>query len=188
MSHLLRLTALLLLFILLLSSAVACSATPETLVQIPLAYRDEATDGTAEGDNVAVAFSVTAPLSGIEFQSRITGKNPATTVKIYKANTDFETTMAEAPLREERFGELTEKLLWQFSPLEAGDYIILFTDTDDSVLVKSLLTSTAARGKILSFRQGLIMTDGTVALTLLCTPTDGTEPALKTFTYPVVQE
>lgn len=188
MNRALRLSMLMILISLLLFSAVACASTPEAVTQIPLAYRDEATDGTAEGDNIAVAFSVTAPLSGIEFQSRITGENPATTVKIYKANTDFETTVAGEALREERFENLSEKLLWQFSPLEAGDYIILFTDTDDSVLVRTLLTSTAARGKILSFRQGLIMTDGTVALTLLCTPTDGTEPQLKVFTYPVVQE
>jgi len=127
-------------------------------------------------------------LAGIEFQSRITGENPATTVKIYKANTDYATTFADSPLREERVENLSEKLLWQFDPLESGDYIILFTDTHDSVLIRSLIATQEARGKILTFRKGQIMTDGTVALTLLCTPTDGVQAGLKVFTYPVVQE
>lgn len=167
----------------------ACSATPTDLTALPLASRNSISDGTLEGDSVAVAFSVTTPLAGLEFACNITGESPEITVQIFRADTDYDTTLSADPEREERISDLTESLLWQFSPLPAGDYIVLFSGAKDAQLIKSLLTSPVAAGKILHFRNGTVMTDGTAAVTLYCTPASDTEPgALKIFTYPVMEE
>ena len=174
--------------LLLCLALMACAASPAQYSTIALARRDTSTDGAAAGEGLAVAFSVTAPLCGLEIECNITGENPSITMEIYKADTDYATTVAESPVRSETVTDLTTKLLWQFNPLEKGDYIVLFTNIKDSELIKSLQPSEMAAGKILHLRNGTVMTDGTVALTLFCSSKDQTEPALAVFTYPIVEE
>lgn len=181
-----RLLLLLLLIVLLMS---ACAASPAEQTPIALALRDPITDGTADGEGIAVAFSVTTPLTGLELECSITGESPEITLQIFKADTDYATTVAADPLREETVPRLSSKILWQFDPLEEGDYILLFSKVRDAQPFLSLQASAEATGRILHLRNGSVMTEGTVVLTLFCTPTkEIPHPGLAIFTYPVVEE
>ncbi|MBQ4322871.1 MAG: hypothetical protein IJC19_02905 [Clostridia bacterium] len=166
----------------------ACSSAPSEFTQILLAHRDPATDSPTDANGVAVGVSFTTPLSGLEFECALTGEAAEITVSIYKADTDYETTVGAETVREERITNLSAKLLWQFDALPAGDYIILFSNPKNASLIKSVVTSYEGSGKILHYRNGTVMTDGTVALTLLFPTTEGTTPALKTFTYPIMEQ
>lgn len=175
--------------LLLCLTLMACASSPAQSTALPLALREEATDSTASGEGLAVAFSVTTPLVGLEFECNITGENSQITVEIYKADTDYATTVSGDPQRAQTISHLSKKLLWQFDSLPPGDYIVLFSQVTDAELIKTLKPSAQATGKILHLRNGTVMTDGTVALTLFCTPSEENQaPSLAVFTYPIVEE
>lgn len=181
--------SLLLVFSLLILLLSACSSGAVQWGPIELSRRDEASDTPVQGDLVVVAVSVAAPLGGLELACRVTGEDGEITVAIYKAEKDYKTTLSGTPEREQRITNLTEKLLWQFRTLPAGDYLIAFSGAKSVSLLKSVVPSDEANGKILHYCNGDIMTDGTCALTLLCIKTnDVPEPGLVTFSYPVIQE
>ncbi len=166
-----------------------CSSGGTDWGPVELARRDAATDTSVAGDPIAVAVSVDSPLGGLEMAFAVTGEDPKVTVSIYKAEKDYETTLSNNPQRKETFSHLTEKLMWQFRTLPAGDYLIVFSHVTDAALIRSIVPSDEANGKILHYRSGEIMTDGTCALTLLCIKTDeNPEPGLVTFAYPVSEE
>ena len=184
-----RKISLLLTLCLLTLTLSACASSPTDWGAISLGRRDVATDTPIEGETVAAAVSVTAPLGGMEISFDVTGEDAEITVSIYKAEKDYNTTCSQKPLREETFSHLTENLLWQFKTLPAGDYLIVFTDANNAALLKSIVPSDAANRKILNYRNGEVMTDGTCAITLLCIKTtEIPEPGLVTFAYPVIQE
>lgn len=177
---------LLLVFTLFLAS---CSATPADLSVLALAQRNESTDAYASVEGVRVAFSLNAPLAGLEFQCRATDSQAAVTVKIYAADTDHDTTLAADPVREMTFRNPAAKMLWQFDSLPAGDYLIAFSDSAGVELLKSAAPSAEAAGKILHYRNGSVMTEGILVLTLLCEKTESVpQPSFITFTYPVIVE
>ncbi|MBO5247713.1 MAG: hypothetical protein J6B54_00235 [Clostridia bacterium] len=168
---------------------VGCASDGTDWGTVELARRDAETDATIPAQHVAVALSPNAPLGGMEIIFSITGESPSGTVSIYKAEKDYDTTLSGKPVRKESFSPLTEKVLWQFRTLPAGDYLIVFSDLNAATLVRSIVPSDGANGKILHYRNGEIMTDGTCALTLLCIKTDDVpEPNLNTFAYPVPEE
>ena len=179
-------TLLLLVFALFLAS---CSAPPADFVALPLAERDGTADEYTAAEGILVALSVNAPLSGLEFSCKTDREGAKITVKIYEANTDYDTTLSADPVREETFQSLAPKMLWQFNSLPAGDYFIAFSDSEGTQLLRSAAPSREAGGKILHYRNGAVMTEGTLALTLLCEKTEEvTQPALITFTYPIIVE
>lgn len=182
-------TSLLLIFCILALLLSACSSGATGWSPIELARRDKTGDTPVQGDLIVVAVSVTAPLGGIEMACKITGEDAEITVSVYKAEKDYNTTLSGGPVREQKITDLTEKLLWQFRTLSAGDYLIVFSGAKNAALLKSVVPSDEANGKILHYRNGEIMTDGTCALTLLCIKTDDVpQPGLVTFAYPVIQE
>lgn len=166
-----------------------CSSGGTDWAILELSHRDPVTDASIPAERVAVALSTEAPLGGLEMTFSITGENPSGTVSIYKAEKDYATTLSGKPAREEKFSNLTEKLMWQFRTLPAGDYLIVFSDLSAATLTRSIVPSDEANGKILNYRNGEIMTDGTCVLTLLFIKTnDHPEPGLVTFAYPVPEE
>ena len=129
-----RKISLLLTLCLLTLTLSACASSPTDWGAISLGRRDVATDTPIEGETVAAAVSVTAPLGGMEISFDVTGEDAEITVSIYKAEKDYNTTCSQKPLREETFSHLTENLLWQFKTLPAGDYLIVFTDANNAAL------------------------------------------------------
>ena len=177
---------LLFLFTLTLTS---CGSNAPQWAEIPLTSPENEESAPIQGSPVAVAVSTDNPVGGVEFSSKITGEHPQITVAIYKANKDYKTTLSEKPVRKETFDNLSEKLLWQFRTLPAGDYLILFSDEKDGALLKEIVPSDEANGKILNYRNGEIMTDGVCKISLLCIKTEANpEPGLTTFAYPVPEE
>ena len=177
---------LLLIFTLFLAS---CSATPANFTTLTSAQRNEQTDTYASAEGVQVALSLNAPLTGLEFQCKASGDGAAITVRIYAADTDYDTSLSADPVREQTFRAPAEKMLWQFDSLPAGDYLIAFSDSVGVELLKSAAPSAAAAGKILHYRNGSVMTEGVLALTLLCEKTESVpQPSFITFTYPVIVE
>lgn len=180
---------LLLCFFSLLFLFSACSSQKTDLLPVELPARNSATDSELQGDVIAVACGVNAPIGGIEFSCKITGESPQITVAIYKAEKDYQTTLSGKPVRKETVTDLTERLLWQFRTLPAGNYLVVFSRAKDATLIKSVIPSDASNGKTVHYRNGEVMTDGTCALTLLCVKTtENPEPAMTTFFYPVVEE
>ncbi len=166
-----------------------CGASAPDWAPLELARRDSATDSALLGDTVAVAFTVDAPFGGLEGAFVLTGENPEITVSVYEAVKDYKTTLSEKPKRQKTFDRLSEKLLWEFRTLPAGDYIIVFSGATSAAPLKSIVPSDEANGKILHYRNGEIITDGTCALTLLCLKSSPDHtPGLTTFAYPVIEE
>ena len=175
-----------LLSLLLLFSG--CSSTKLDLAAVPLA-RTDALDTAAEGAVLAVGCSVNGPLSALELNLQITGESPSVTVEIYEAEKDYETTVAKKPVRKETLTNLTNKVLYQFQTLDAGDYLLVFSEAKNAALMKSVVPSDAANQKILSLRNGQPMNDGTCAVTLMLVKTQANpEPTLTTFQYPIPQQ
>lgn len=173
--------------VLLLISLSACSATKTDLAAVPLFGQTETEE--ALGAELAVAFSVNAPLNGLEFRLHVTEGDSEITVEIYEANTDLTTTLSEKPLRKETLTDLSDKMMLQFRTLNEGDYVLLFRDAKNATLLKAVLPSEQANRKILGFRNGEPMNDGTLAVTLLLIKTEtNPEPGLVTFQYPVPQD
>lgn len=182
-------TALILILCMLSFLFSGCSSGGTDWALLNLAQSDEKTDTPIPAQQVAIALSTTAPLGGMEIIFSITGDDPSGTVSIYKAENDFATSLSKKPVREEKFSQITEKMLWQFRTLPAGDYLIVFSDLNAASLIRSILPSKEAIGKILTYQNGEISTDGTCLLTLLFTKThDHPEPELNTFAYPVPEE
>lgn len=179
-------TALFLSIVLLFS---ACSSPSPGLSPINLALRNPASDTAILGDTVAIACAVNAPLSGIEIAFEITEPNASITVSVYQAEKDYKTSLANKPVRKETIDHLSEKVLWQFRTLAAGNYLIVFSDAKNAAPIKSVVPADSANGKTVHYRNGEVMTDGTCALTLFCIKTDQVpEPEMTTFFYPVVEE
>lgn len=155
---------------------------------LELARRDAASDASIPAQHVAVALSPASDLQGLEMTFTVTGESPSVTVSVYRAEKDYNTTLSGKPLREKNFSNLAEKVLWQFRSLPAGDYLIVFSDLSAATLTKSVVPSDEANGKILYYRNGEVMTDGTPVLTLLCAKNGEESPKLVTFSYPVPQE
>ena len=173
----------------LLLVLTACGAKGTEYATIDFAVRDADTDASIPAEHVAIALSTQTPFGGMEITFSLTGENPSAVVSIYKANADYQTTLSGKPVRKETFTELTEKLLWQFRTLPEGDYLIVFSEITGATLMRSIVPSDAANGKLLTYRNGEIMTDGTPVLTLLFPKTnEHPEPGLTTFAYPVVEE
>ncbi len=182
-------TTLFLSFCILCLLFSGCSSGGTDWAPLDLARRNPSTDAPIPAEVVAVALSTEAPLGGMEMSFTITGENPSGIVSIYKADRDYSTTLSGKPVREEKFSKLTEKLMWQFRSLPAGDYLIVFSELSAATMTRSIVPSDEANGKILNYRNGEIMTDGTCALTLLFIKThDHPEPGLVTFAYPVPEE
>lgn len=166
-----------------------CRANKTQWAPIELTRRDAATDAPIPGSEVIVAVSPEAPLGGLELFFNLTGDSPSATVSIYKATVDYATTLAEKPVRQEKFSELAANMMWQFRTLPAGDYLIVFSDLNAATLSRSIVPSDKANGKILNYCNGNVMTDGTCVMTLLCIKTaDNPDPGLAVFAYPVVEE
>lgn len=177
-------TALCCLFLL-----AGCSAKGTQWATVSLTQRDAETDASIPAEHVAVALTTDTPLGGMEMVFSLTGENPSATVSVYKAEKDYSTSLSGKAVRQEKFTDLTDKLLWQFRTLPAGDYLIVFSDLTDATLIRSVVPSEQANGKILNYRNGEISTDGTCVLTLYFIPAnDNSQPQLKTFAYPVVEE
>ncbi len=182
-------TALILTFCLLLAGLAGCHAGRTNWAPVELARRDTATDAPVPGEPIAVAISLQAPFGGLEMFFSLTGESPSARVSVYKAEKDYSTTLSGKPIREETFPDLTETLMWQFRTLPAGDYLIVFSDLNNAALIRSIVPSDEANGKVLYYRNGEIMTDGTCAITILCMKTDDhPQPGLTTFAYPVPEE
>ena len=176
-----------LLLLLSLLFLVACSATPASFAPLSLAKSDSETDQYVTAEGIFVAVSVNAPLTGLEFRCKTAGEDAKITVKIFEADTDHDTTVASDPVLKETFRNPAEKMLWQFDSLPAGDYFIAFSDVSGVEILQSAAPSAEASGKILHYRNGAVLTNGTLALTLLCTKSEkNPQPALITFTYPVI--
>ena len=173
----------------LLLCLTACSSKGTEFTSLDLARPDKNTDAPIPSDQVTVALSTNASWGGLELNFRLTGDDPNVEVAVYKATVDYHTTLSEKPIRKERFSDLTEKLLWQFKTLPAGDYLIVFSNLNGATLMRSIVPSDEANGKILTYKNGEIMTDGTPILTLLFPKTnEDSQPGLVTFAYPVVEE
>ncbi len=182
-------TALFLISCLLILFLAGCSSGGTDWAPLNLAQPDPETDAPIPAERVAVALSTKAPLGGLEMTFSITGENPSGIVSIYEAEKDYNTTLSGKPVLEEKFSDLTEKMMWQFRTLPAGDYLIVFSDLSAATLMRSIVPSTEANGKILHYRNGEISTDGTCCLTLLFIKThDHPEPELEPFAYPVPEE
>ncbi len=182
-------TALFLISCFFILFFAGCSSGGTDWAPLNLALPDPETDAAIPAEQVAVALSTKSPLGGLEMTFSITGENPSGVVSIYKAEKDYPTTLSEKPVREEKFSDLTEKIMWQFRTLPAGDYLIVFSELNAATLTRSIVPSAEANGKILNYRNGEISTDGTCALTLLFIKTnDSPEPELETFAYPVPEE
>ncbi len=166
-----------------------CSSKGTDWQPVNLALQDKETDASIPAQHVAVALSPDGTLGGIEMTFSVTGDTPSVSVAVYKAEKDYQTTLSGKPVRKKNFSQITEKILWQFRTLPAGDYLIVFSEMNAVTLTRSVVPSDEANGKILTYRNGEIMTDGTPVLTLLCPKTnDQPEPGLITFSYPVIEE
>lgn len=167
----------------------ACSPKATQWYTVSLTHRDAESDASIPAEHVAVALTTDSPLGGMEMVFSVTGENPSATVSIYKAEKDYSTTLSGKAVRQETFENLTDKLLWQFRTLPAGDYLIVFSDLTDATLLRSVVPSEEANGKILNYRNGEISTDGTCVLILYFIPTNEIpQPGLNTFAYPVLEE
>ncbi len=178
-----------LLLALTLLALVGCSGNAPQWAYLELARRDPATDTAVLGNTVAVALTCDASLGGLEAAFVLTGADAEITISVYEAVKDYQTTLSGKPKRQKTFDRLSEKIMWQFRTLPAGDYIIVFSGAKNGAPLQSVVPSDTANGKILQYRDGEIMTDGTCALTLFCTPNqDNQPPTLTTFAYPVPEE
>ncbi len=166
-----------------------CSSGTPDWAPLELARRDAATDTAILGNTLAVAFTTDAPLGGLEVTFALLGEDAEITVSVYEAVKDYNTTLSAKPKRQKTFDRLSEKLMWQFRTLPAGDYIVVFSEAKNGAPLKSVVPSDMANGKVLHYRDGEIMTDGTCALTLLCRKDQQNQtPTLQTFAYPVPEE
>ena len=173
----------------LLLCFTACSSKGTEFLSLDLARPDPNTDASIPSEQVTVAFSTDASLGGVELTFRLTGDNPEAEVAIYRAQVDYQTSLSEKPVRKERLSNLTEKILWQFKTLPAGDYLIVFSNLNGATLMRSIVPSDEANGKILTYKNGEIMTDGTPVINFLFPKTnEDSQPGLVTFAYPVVVE
>ncbi len=173
----------------LLLCFTGCGTKGTEFNTVDLARQDPDTDASIPAEQVVIALSTDAPLGGMEMIFSLTGDDPNAVVSIYQAQTDYNTTLSDKPVRKEKFSDLTDKILWQFKTLPAGDYLIVFSELSGATLLRSIVPSDESNGKILTYRNGEIMTDGTPILTLLFPKThDHSEPGLVTFAYPVIEE
>ena len=178
----------LLLLAVLLCTLSACKGSVTDWKTVSLTRTSSAPAASVSGEPVAVALSPDSPFGGIELRLEITGDSPKITISIYEATVDYQTTLSQKPVRKESVDRLSERILWQFRTLPAGDYLIVVSQMEDAALKKAVVPSDEANGKILHYCNGEIRTDGTPEITLLCIPAENSEPGLETFYYPVLEE
>lgn len=172
----------------LLLTFSACKGNVTDWKTVSLTGTSSAPAPSVSGEPVAVALSPNSPIGGIELQLDISGDAPKITLSIYEATVDYQTTLSQKPVRKETIDRLSERILWQFRTLPAGDYLIVVSQMEGAALKKAIVPSDEANGKILHYCNGEIRTDGTPEITLLCIPTENSEPGLETFYYPVLEE
>lgn len=170
----------------LLAALTACASPRTDWTPLPLARAETEDTAPAQGETIAVAFSVTEAFGGVELEFQVQDQ-ASITISIYTADKDYRTTLSQKPKRTETVENLTENVLWQFRTLPAGNYLMVFTQAKNAALKKAAAPSDEANGKILHYKNGEIMTDGICMITLLCRKSDPA-PAFTPFTYPVIVE
>lgn len=183
-------TAFCLLLLLSLLLTACSSASKTAWTAHPLSATDaQSMFPDSSGGTVAVAVTVNDSFGGIELRSTVQSEQAKVSVAVYRAEKDYATTLSSSPKREKTLTGVTDDFLWKFSTLPAGDYLIVLSGAADLAPDQSLLPSDEANGKILNYRNGEIVTDGTYALTLLlASNADADHNYFSTFAYPVPKE
>ena len=180
-----RFLSLFLLLILTLSTA-GCASGQTVWAETALARPDPATDGEMDLNGLCVAISVNAPFGGMELDCKTESQDNSVTISVYKANLNYETSLSGTPVRTCTVRNVGTNFLWKFRTLPAGDYLIVFSDVNGVKAARSVVPSDAANGKILQYRNGSVVTEGTCRMTLLLTEQkEETFSYLGLFAYPV---
>lgn len=180
-----RKTALLLagLWLFLLTG---CASSGGDWTAAALARPDPGTDGTVELNGFAVAVSVNASFGGLELRCKSEGTDNEVTVSIYRADRSYDVSLSASPARTCTLKNVGNDFLWKFRTLPEGDYLIVFSDARQVTGVCSVVPTDEANGKIVQYRNGTAVTDGTCALTLLlATQSKDGFTYLERFAYPV---
>lgn len=183
--------ALLLCFVLLFLNVAGCSSSDSNQWASISLFGSEAAFSETDlgGATGAVAVTVNDAFGGIELNCVPEGDDASVTVAVYRADTDYQTSVSASPVRKTVLKRMTGNLLWRFRTLPAGDYIIVFSQTNRVRLIKSVVPSDAANGKTLCYRNSEIATDGVFALTLLLSENgEENHSYLSAFAYPVPAE
>ena len=171
---------------LLLFLLTGCASSGGDWTAAALARPDPGSDGTVDLNGFAVAISVNASFGGLELRCKSEGTDNGVTVSVYRADRSYEVSLSASPARSCTLKNVGNDFLWKFRTLPAGDYLIVFSDARQVSGVFSVVPSDEANGKILQYRDGAAVTDGTCALTLLLSTQkkDGFT-YLDRFAYPV---
>lgn len=166
----------------------ACSAGVGDTVTVDLFGASEPTASDLSGGTVAVAVTVNEDFCGIEWQCSVSSSDSSLTVSVFRADTDYKTSVSSGAVREITLQGLRNDNLWEFRTLSAGDYVIVFSEASGVSLCFCALPSDEANGKTLTYRNGEVSAEGSVAASLiLIAPTDPARTLLSAFAYPVAE-